>query len=654
MKAINKTVQRVLFSISGLAFSGNLMSTEKAIVNDNTASQATSEIDLNIVKIRNKTMGNNFCFNVNNNGEDLSFIRCADSESQKWYFSENGTIRNLSDTSKCLTTLDSTNTESTVKYGVCDDNAINSKQAWFINRNVDGSISIKNKYASELAPNNTLSADLASQTVTMSIPNTAQQSKWSLSKPLYQTLTNSASEQNTCLSLSTNGIDVTFLPCNGDSKQNWHFSNNGYIRNQSQKTKCLKSDNGRKVNYGACSGSGFTSQRIWFVATKAGGSLELQNKFNNDLKHNETLNFNAGNNSVHMSKSANNEAQWHYTGILPETSIPVLGNKTVLLMATHFNGFTPASPAPIKKAVFGDGDDYASLKHYLKIASKGKLSITGTFLSGINLGVQPTSCGKAQSEEMRTKARNAARKAGVEPNDFDYLFVDISNTKSCTWAGLASKPGNWILSNASGHKVWMWSHEFGHNLGYEHSKTVLNCLMKNDIVQLNGFCTIGGGADPTDTMGGGGKKIFPINYQTFSGWSDFMEVPFIKEIGTYKLTPLWKDDETGSQSYRIKRHDGSELTLEFRRSQQGFDAWPEDSPFINGVIVRVTKTSNNTITNYLVDATPDSPGNTDDAPLMPGHSLYDALSGYTIAVISADKTGAVIKVTQGENVLPVE
>lgn len=462
----------------------------------------------------------------------------------------------------------------------------------------------------------------------------------------YGPIQNQAIGSTSCLTLGKDKSSITFSPCNGGAEQNWQFDSAGvsylFVRNESVAAQCLRTLNdGRTVKLSACSGDGYTSMRQWTINNNADGSMLLENKYSKDLGRNEKLIANVATNTVSMSGATSTErkARWDYKGEIPSPKRPLLGNKRVLLMATHYNGTTPADPELIRKAVFGDGEDYASLKHYLKLASRGKLTIDGTFLSNVNIGDRPTSC---SSSTILDNARRAARAQGVEPNDYDFFFVDISRSSDCNWEGLASTPGNWILSNGVGHKYWMWSHEFGHNMGLKHSDTLRSCLVKDGVVQLNQDCILGGSGDATDTMGGGGRKLYPVNYQLFAAWLDDTDVPTIRDPGIYKLMPLWQSG--GAQGYRIPRSDGSVLILEYRQPQQGFENWPVDDPFVNGVTVRVAKYSGDHLTNSLVDATPDSAQLMNDAPLLPGHSLYDALSGKLITVESTDSSGAVVKI----------
>lgn len=463
-------------------------------------------------------------------------------------------------------------------------------------------------------------------------------------------LKNNAIGNASCLTLASDGASLLFSACSDVSSQQWKlekFEAYYYIRNKSSE-KCLRTlGNGTTVNLGTCSGDGYTSMRLWDIKEGRAGVITLRNKYNNDLGKKQTLNATSAAN-IGMSTASNVEQmQWHYAGEIPAPVRAITGTKKVLLMATHFNGVTPNDPEPIRKAVLGGRDSDASLHNYMKQASHGKLNLTGTFLRNVNIGDRPATC---SSSNILSSARAAALKLGVNPADYDYLFVDISRTSACSFEGLAAMPGNWIISNNVGHKVWMWSHEFGHNLGFQHSATLKNCPVKGGIVQLNSACTQGGGGDATDTMGGGGSKLYPANYQHYTTWLNDTEMPVITKAGIYNLYPLFSENmivpvsrSDGRRGYRIKRNDGSVLVLEYRQPKGTFEKWDSNDQFVNGVTVRVMHYSGSSVKSVLIDTTPETSSNK-DAPLLSGKAIYDELSGKYIRVIKIDTWGALIQI----------
>ncbi|WP_232450888.1 carbohydrate-binding protein [Burkholderia ubonensis] len=464
---------------------------------------------------------------------------------------------------------------------------------------------------------------------------------------------NLAVGEDLCLAMSTSsGTSVDFQSCKGADEQRWrmvratsgHFQVKNVLAEAQGRDVCLRAAPWSKgpVTLSPCDGTDYPTTRLWRAGVDASGAFTMQNKYWVDTGGGATLQ--SMNGTVAMLPAVEQPAaRWTYEGELPSPMRIVTGARRVLLLSAHFTG-QQANPAePVRKAVFGDGDDFASLAHYVKLASRGKLTLTGTMLTDVDLGAFPAGC---QSGTIIAQARAAALARGVDSAEFDYLFVDYPRSSECKFAGLAARPGQWILSNGSGHGYWMWTHEFGHGLGAGHPDSLQNCPTDGGAVMLGDGCAKGGIDDPTDTVGGGGRRMYPVDYQLFAGWLDEGDVPMLFKPGTYRLAPLWST-LTGKQGYRLPRADGSVLLLEFRRpagAKGTYEDWPDTSPFVNGVTVRIVRYPGGTIQNTLVDATPGSQDGMKDAPLMPGKSLVDTLSGRRITVLSADESGAVVRI----------
>ncbi|WP_234015417.1 RICIN domain-containing protein [Burkholderia sp. BE12] len=464
---------------------------------------------------------------------------------------------------------------------------------------------------------------------------------------------NLAMGDNRCLAMSTsNGTYVGFQSCKGTDEQRWrmvratssYFQVKNVLADAQGRDVCLRAAPWSQgpVNLSPCGGNDYPTTRLWRANVDQSGAFTMQNKHWVDISGGATLQ--AMNGTVAMLPAVEQPvARWTYDGELPSPIRIVTGEHRVLLLSAHFTG-QQANPAePARKAVFGDGDDFASLAHYVKLASHGKLTLSGTMLANVDLGAFPAGC---QSGAILAQARAAALARGVDSAEYDYLFVDYPRSSECKFAGLAARPGQWILSNGSGHAYWMWTHEFGHGLGAGHPDSLQNCPTEGGAVMLGDGCAKGGTDDPTDTVGGGGRRMYPVDYQLFAGWLDEGDVPLLSKPGTYRLAPLWSA-LPGKQGYRLPRSDGSVLLLEFRRpagAKGTFEDWPDTSPFVNGVTVRIVRYPGGAIQNTLVDATPGSKDGMKDAPLMPGKSLVDTLSERRITVLSADESGAVVRI----------
>ncbi|MFE4307754.1 hypothetical protein ACFRR6_17110 [Streptomyces sp. NPDC056891] len=433
---------------------------------------------------------------------------------------------------------------------------------------------------------------------------------------------------------------------------------NGYVliknkyRTDAALGDCLRTFSGNDtVQAGACTPAAgeYTSMRLWKAVDQGNGYVLIKNKYRTDAALGDCLRTFSSNDTVQAG--ACTPAAGEYTSMRLWNAAafatgwptrPVTGQKRALVMATHWNDAAPVDPAPVEQATLGAGAP--SLRTYLQEVSGGSLSLTGDMLTGVDLGARPAGC---ESAAILSAARTAARARGVEPDAYDYLFVDISRHSACAWEGLAAMPGNWILSNGVGHKTWMWTHEFGHSSGFQHSDTLKACPAAGSVTTVSGACTVSGGDDPTDTMGGGGMHLYPVDYRQFAGWVPDSQAPRVTATGSYRLGVL---GESGTQEFRVARPDGGFLSLEYRRATPPYDDYVATDPLVNGVIVRIV-TTGGTVRNRLVDATPGT-STTDDAPLAAGRTLVDEDAVAAVTVCSVGAQGADLRIAVGGTTPP--
>ncbi|MEK8047799.1 carbohydrate-binding protein [Ideonella margarita] len=465
-------------------------------------------------------------------------------------------------------------------------------------------------------------------------------------------LRNELHGEGKCLTLNDDRRSVVFAACAGAEAQMWTIGPAGQyqkIRSALNSTKgeaiCLGTPaNGTQpgdVTMFPCNGSAsFSSQIGWpTITTGANGRLAFSNSYRG--QGGGLLSAMPESDRVALvAKPLEAEKWWHFEGSIESRKRPVVGEKTALLVVGHFDGDAAPAPERVRKAVLGDGADFASLSHFLSLASRGKLTLKGTMLPGVSLGPKQTDC---DHNAMVASAAKAARANGINPEDFDYIFVETSPL-NCGWAGIAAVPGRFVVSAGTGYKPWVWTHEFGHSMGFSHPVSLRDCPAVDGAVSVGDRCTVGKIDDPTDTVGGGGLRLFPVDYRLYAGWLTDQEVPVIYKPGAYRLGVL--GTEAPIQGFRIPRSDGSYLILEYRQAQEGFENWPANSAFTRGVIVRSMTYTSNGLINALVDATPASGGGmTDsDVTLLPGASLRDELAGKLLIVDAVDPAGASIRI----------
>ncbi|SDW64977.1 hypothetical protein SAMN05444064_105237 [Pseudomonas syringae] len=597
--------------------------------------------------------GADACLSLAGDLTSVVLQKCLGRESQQWIFTPQGTrlyVKNkllaTSEQDMCLLAANS----NSIKMATCasaNSNDYQSKRLWSRDGSNPGLLS--NKYISDLGKANYLQSNASEQLIFGSKEEGS--ASWSIAKR-YGYIRNVEKGQETCLALSADEVNVEFSPCKGVAGQDWRMSviapgykkltNRALLDRDAE--KCL-GPHSKIIN---CQGTGYTSERSWsysrnFVPSTQG--LILANKYRNDLAgDNEVLGF-SGNTVQMVPESRSNAVTWNLELAVPMIPTrPIVGDRKVLLLHTQYSDKPETDFVEVQRGFFGSPNDSYSFINAVHFSSDNNLYFTGDAVTGLDLGPRPSDC---PSTELRNKAIGLARDKGFDRNDYDYVAVEIPST-SCSWSGLAAMPGWWAMGNGVGWKPWMWQHEFGHSLGGPHAKSLERCPYDNrEVVQVGGSgCTVTSAGDPSDTLNGGGSRLYPIPYLYYAGWLTDEQFPEVINNGTYEIAPLFRKNHAAAvKGLRIFRSDGSYLTLELRTPSPGFENWPADDPFVNGVIVRIARFSGNSVSNTLVDTTPTGIHGMRDAPLRPGASADDVLSGKRITVSRIDDTGATLEIS---------
>ena len=519
-----------------------------------------------------------------------------------------------------------------------------SKRLW--NRDAGNPSVLTNKYMKDLGRPNYLQATENNELEFGSVD--ASSSKWSIAKH-YGTIRNFEQGPEQCLTLADNNINIQFTPCTNEPDQDWRLSEitPGYQKITSRaltvdSDKCLGSD----LTMIDCQGSGYVSQRSWTykkVFNPSGVAGAFINKYRTDLGRDEVLGSSDGRLQMLPRLQARGEKWQVELQALAVAKRPMLGNKPVLLLHTQYSNWPPTDFEKVKGGFIGNAEETRSFAAAMLTASHNRLRFMVDSVTGLDLGPRPEDC---PSTALRLKAMELARNKGYDTGKYAYIAVEIPST-SCSWVGLAARPGSWAMANDNGWKPWLWQHEFGHSLGGPHAKSLEHCQSHQGIVEVGGEgCTVTNAGDVSDSLNGGAGKLTPIPYQYFAGWLTDEEVPEVVANGEYRISPLFGDNKPGaSKGLRIFRSDGTYLMVEFRQPHLPFEDWSPTDPFVNGVIVRIANFAPGYVSSTLVDTTPDSAKGMQDAPLMKGKSLNDLLSGKKITVREVASTGATILVS---------
>ncbi|MDD9180381.1 MULTISPECIES: RICIN domain-containing protein [Aliivibrio] len=460
-----------------------------------------------------------------------------------------------------------------------------------------------------------------------------------------------------CLSLNDDFKNISVSECNGQPNQQWfidfpssgnHFNlKSVYAISEGKSNVCLGVTN---TNYPpsviACSGSGYSSMRLWsynVIGTKT-PKIRITQKYTGDTGNYGHFLGENNDGKVEMIESDLFETSHYYweTNIPYSTmkTLPVIGNKKALLISTYYSDIGPnleSMDLQIKQALANRESNAFSLSDAVYRSSHGELDIQFDVIDGIDIGMKPSLC----TSKVVDNAKEAV-KDQVNLSDYQLFFVSTQNVR-CSWTGLASLPGNWSIGNGSSHKMWMWNHEFGHNLGGYHGLSLNGCTREASGIIIDDTCTEGTSGDPTNTLNGGGARLYPISYQVHAGWLDYdLRVPEIIKSGRYYLPYIWSENDI--QGYRfLTLIQNKHIFLEYRKEINQYENWDESDPFLNGVIVRIAEMNGHTIKAYLVDTKP-STTSMNDAPLTLGEYFYHKELGLKVTLESMDEKGAVILV----------
>jgi len=592
------------------------------------------------------------CMTLADDLTSVTLQKCIGDDHQQWLFTPVGSLLQVkskvligSEQDRCLTAV----TRNRVEMAGClgaGGNDYQSKRLW--RRDARTPELLASKYIGDLGLDNYLQGNESQQLVFGS--QEAAGATWHIVKR-YGHIRNVEKGQEVCLALADNDTDVEFAPCTSNARQDWRMSSllpeydtlTNRALAHAEKQQCL----GAKARMIDCQGVGYSSERAWqasrnFNPSQPTVGFNLRNKYRADLGKVEMLGF-SGNTLQMVPASQSDAVVWSFELEIPVIpKRPVVGRKKALLLHARYSDKSPTDFLEVQRGFFGSDDDDYSFVNATLAASGRLLQFTGHAVTDLDLGPRPTGC---PSTGLRNQALELARQQGFHGEDYDYVAVEIPST-SCPWSGLAAMPGWWAMGNGVGWKPWMWLHEFGHSLGVAHGTALEHCQEQKGLLQVGGaHCVVTRSADPSDTMNSGGSRLYPIPYLYFAGWLSDEQFPEALRNGTYKMAPLFTDANAAvAKGLRLFRSDGSYLALEFRQPTTGFEHWPADDPFVNGVIVRVARFSEGSVSSSLVDTTPGSADLMKDAPLTLGKSIDDVLSGKRITVSHIDPTGATVEI----------
>jgi hypothetical protein len=359
---------------------------------------------------------------------------------------------------------------------------------------------------------------------------------------------------------------------------------------------------------------------------------------------------------------------------------PATATKKVLVIIGDYNDLA-GNPVTADQADIAFNTDPASVKSYFETTSRGRMTTTTTVKGPWALNISNCSGGaNGVWSNSRSAVTTVAAANGVNLADYDYIVLWTKVPCGVGWIGQAELPGRYaqILVDYSQYPgdepalaTMVATHEMEHNMFLYHSQG-LGCFdASNNQVVLTGSndCLAFGYADQYTTMGSSGASnhaLLDAERLRELGWLDASESQTVTSAGTYTIVPTYSA-LAGSRELRIVAPNpvntghGGVWTIELRSTLAGspFDQFSGSSlPGATGITIRY---SENDVSgfgySYLVDTVANgylSGGacycSFWDAPLQPGGTVTDTMSGLSIKLNSVTASGA--SVTIGDTVPP--
>lgn len=223
--------------------------------------------------------------------------------------------------------------------------------------------------------------------------------------------------------------------------------------------------------------------------------------------------------------------------------------------------------------------------------------------------------------DLRADARNAARAAGYVLGNFDYDIICLRNVPGFGWAGLGyvGAPGAWIRGTSS---TGVTAHELGHNFGLPHA----------NFWDTGGETITGPGqsieyGDKFDTMGAAnaGNYHFNARYKRLLGWLQEGEYTVATTNGRYRI---FAHDQpvSGSRGLQVFANARTNYWLEYRQ------LFTNKPALMQGASLRWAGRGSEA--SLLLDTTPGSALEKDDAPILIGRTYSDFAAGIHLTPVA--------------------
>jgi hypothetical protein len=287
-------------------------------------------------------------------------------------------------------------------------------------------------------------------------------------------------------------------------------------------------------------------------------------------------------------------------------------------------------------------DKYYREESYGRWAIGSKLRVDGDVFGWYT--VPYDNLGNCALSTWAAYAKTLAAGQGFVATNYDAI-VYVTSATGCP--GRAWTSGN-VVTVISGFNAPTVAHELGHAFGLSHASAWQCKDATAKVVSISATCAA---VEYGDYSVMGQTTNFQMNNFQKGALGFFVasNTRTVTANGTYALYPT-ELNTPQVQVIRIPRKldtYGNPVDfyyLEFRQTMGTFDRFATTSPYVNGVTIRVAPDyKSKSSKSFLIDATPVTANNFNDAPLPVGQSFTDPTRRVTITVVSV--TGGVAQVS---------
>lgn len=297
------------------------------------------------------------------------------------------------------------------------------------------------------------------------------------------------------------------------------------------------------------------------------------------------------------------------------------GAKRLLYIPTQYsNQSSPPTTRSTAEAALAQVAQYFASQSYQKtsltfdVADSVQVTQTASYYESVGLG------------QLYNDAVALARTEGWNADDYDFIFIRHTGGPGGAGVGLVGQAGAWVQTDS-----WpVLAHELGHNYGLHHANgwrpKTSSSFGPGETIEY---------ADEFDLMGPN-RGSFNTYEKTVLHWMPETSLLRVTNSGLYRIHAFDVGPLGSNQLYSVSlRKDVRDYWLDYRGEFQSGNL----APFaLNGLQLRWPQWSESRGGSTLVDSTPGTPRQFEDAPLLVGRTFSDSEAGIHVTTVTRSPT----------------